>query len=67
MAGKWRTFSEELAELERTDPAVKAVAESYDRMVDHLLRGVPVTQFRKSTLDSPCEAVREAEEKGEQR
>lgn len=29
----WRKLEAELIELERTDPAVKAAAESYDRMV----------------------------------
>lgn len=55
---KWRTLTETLAELERTDPAVKAAAESYDRMVEHLTRGVPVTRFRKSTPDQSVQVER---------
>jgi hypothetical protein len=34
---KWRTLSDELAELERTDPAVKAAAENYNRVVRKIL------------------------------
>ena len=48
----------ELAELERTDPDVRAAAESLDRAVDRLLRGVPVTRFRKSTADRPVQVLR---------
>ena len=36
MTRKWRTASQQLADLEASDPAVKAAAESYDRMVDRL-------------------------------
>lgn len=50
----------DLAELERTDPAVAAAAASLDRVVDSILarRGVPAVRFRKSTGDRPCELIR---------
>lgn len=51
----------DLADLERTDPAVRAAAASLDDAVWRLTRrGVPVTRFRKSTPGRPCEAVRDA-------
>jgi hypothetical protein len=58
MTGDHRTLTEELEELERTDPEVRAAAESLDRAVEHLLRGVPVTRFRKSTAHRPVEVIR---------
>lgn len=49
----------ELAELERTDPVVRAAAASLDDAVWRLTRrGVPVTRFRKSTGDRACEVIR---------
>lgn len=53
-----RTLTEELHELERNDPDVRAAAESLDRACQHLLRGVPVTRFRKSTAERPVEVIR---------
>jgi hypothetical protein len=35
---KWRTLSDELAELERTNPEVRRAAENYDRTVRRILR-----------------------------
>lgn len=57
---EWRTLTEELAELERTDPAVRAAAESLDRAVDSVLarRDVARTRFRKSTADRPMQVER---------
>jgi hypothetical protein len=34
---RYQTLSEELADLERTDPTVAAAAASYDRMVERVL------------------------------
>lgn len=58
--GTSRSLTEDLAELERTDPVVRAAAESLDRVVDSILarRDVPRTRFLKSTADRPCEAIR---------
>lgn len=55
---KWQTLSDTLEEMERTDPKVRTAAESYNRMVDHLTRGVPVTRFHKSTADHPVQVER---------
>jgi hypothetical protein len=38
MGKPWRTLSDELAELERTNPEVKEAAENYDRTVRQILR-----------------------------
>ncbi len=38
-----RSLSEELAELERTDPAVKQAAEDYDRAVERILSRAKTT------------------------
>lgn len=53
-----RSLEAELAELERTDPAVKDAAEALDRAVEHVLRGVSVVRFRKSTPTRPIRVVR---------
>lgn len=54
----WQSAEQELLDLERTDPEVRAAAASLDRAVEHVLRGVPVTRFRKSTPDRPVEVLR---------
>jgi predicted nucleic acid-binding Zn-ribbon protein len=36
---EYRTFSQELAELERTDPVVRAAAESFDRAARQVIEG----------------------------
>lgn len=52
-------LGQQLAELERTDPDVRAAAESLEQAVWRLTRrGVPVARFRKSTPDQPCEVQR---------
>lgn len=55
-----RPLGEDLAELERTDPVVHAAADRLAEALDRLaLRAeVPVTRFRKSTPDHPCEVLR---------
>ena len=53
----------ELADLERTDPAVGAAATALADAIERLLLrigpdAVPVTRFRKSTPTQPLEVLR---------
>jgi hypothetical protein len=50
----YRTLTEDLADLERTDPVVRAAAESYDRMVERVT-GHPVGGPPPSTAGSVAE------------
>jgi hypothetical protein len=57
----FKTLTESLAELERTDPAVAAAARSFDRMVDdlnyraalHAFRPLPWDRLSAVPLDIP--------------
>lgn len=42
---KWQTLSEELAELERTDPAVAQAAQNLDDTIWRIGSGIPVARF----------------------
>lgn len=46
-----RTLTEELAELERTDPAVAAAAASFDDTVDRLNEAAALHRFRPLPWD----------------
>jgi hypothetical protein len=60
VTGDRTRLGRELADLERTDPAVAAAAARLQAAIDAVLaRGdVPRTRFRKSTPDRPCEVLR---------
>jgi hypothetical protein len=44
-AEKWQTLTEQLAELERTDPEVAAAAQRLDDLLWRISTGIPVTRF----------------------
>lgn len=47
----WSTLTEELAQLERDDPAVAAAAASFDRMVEDLTSRAALHAFRPLPWD----------------
>lgn len=49
MGRQWKTLSQELEELERTNPDVRRAAENYDRVVAEILA-------ERTTRDTPEES-----------